>query len=484
MAPSPTGEYHIGHIRTVLYNYALAKRHGGHFILRLEDTDRNRYVEGAAEKIMDVIKRFGFDYDEGPDIGGQYKPYVQSERLDLYKKYADELVEKDKAYYCFLSEEETKELQESFRTQNKRFRSPHRELKKDEVDNLMKEGKPYVVRLKAPEDGEVSFNDEVNGEITIKAEEIPDAILLKQDGYPTYHLAVVIDDHLMEITHIMRGNDWIPSTPIHILLYEAFGWDIPKIIHLPNLKEKGEGTKLSKRYGAVFAIDFLKEGYLKDSIVNFLMFLGWSSPEERTHGEAEREIYSLDEFIDLFSTDRIQKTALVAFDRDKLIWFNKQYLKDIDDKQLAEIIKDWVNEFHSDHNLSSYIKDDTELALKVSLVKERANTLMDLIEMLEFFYVRPKSIDWEIKQLKKVKSQKLEVKSAISELINDFGEDSSTWTHEEWEEGMRNIGDKYEVKHGDVFMVLRVAVCGGPFSPPLFESLQILGKEEVLGRIN
>jgi glutamyl-tRNA synthetase len=214
------------------------------------------------------------------------------------------------------------------------------------------------------------------------------------------------------------------------------------------------------------------------------MFLGWSSPEERTHGEAEREIYSLDEFINLFSTDRIQKTALVAFDRDKLIWFNKQYLKDIDDKKLSEIIKDWVNEFHSDHNLSSYIKDDTELALKVSLVKERANTLMDLIEMLEFFYVRPKSIDWEIKQLKKIKDERLKIKNEIFELVSGFSDNSSDWTHEEWEEGMRNIGDKYGVKHGDVFMVLRVAVCGGPFSPPLFESLQILGKEEVLGRIN
>ncbi len=483
IAPSPTGELHIGHMRTILFDYALAKKHGGQFIVRIEDTDRERFVEGSMDRTLNVIKAYGLTWDEGPRIGGEYGPYIQSERLDLYQRYAEELILKDKAYYCFLTPEETKQLQDACRLEKKKLRSPYRNSSKEEIAQLLKSGKPYVIRLKVEEGRNLTFHDEVLGDIEFNTSEIDDQVLIKSDGFPTYHLAVVIDDHLMHISHILRGNDWLPSTPKHVLLYEAFEWSLPKFIHLPNLKEKGEGRKMSKRRGAVFAVQFLEQGYLPEAILNFLMMLGWSSPIERIPGEPEREIFTLEEFIELFEVDRIQKTALVAFDRDKLIWFNKEYMKAKSLEDFTKIFNNWLENYSLDKSMWSAISMDAELDCKLALVKERASTLVEVLEQIKFFYVRPEKIDWNVKQLDKLKTPKNQVIREIEKIFDGFSADSSNWTHEEWEKAMRSIGDQFGEKHGDIFMVLRIAVVGSPFSPPLFETLQLLGKEEVLRRL-
>lgn len=484
IAPSPTGGLHIGHIRTMLYDYALSNRHNGQFIVRIEDTDQNRYVEGAVDNILKIINAYGLSYNEGPVVGGEFGPYVQSERLEIYKKYSEELVANGFAYYCFLTPEETEELQKQSRLESKKLRSPYRDSPAEEVKALIESGKEWVIRLKVPENTDVEFDDAVLGKIKFNTNEVDDQVLIKSDGFPTYHLAVVIDDHLMEITHILRGNDWLSSTPKHVLLYKAFGWEVPVIAHLPNLKEKDSNKKLSKRHGAVFAIQFLQEGYLPDALLNFLMLLGWSSPEERRHGEKEKEIYSLEEFTKLFALDRVQKTALVSFDREKLLWFNKEYIKSKSTKEITNIFKNWFKEYSEDTTLANFVLEDYDLEEKIALIKDRATTLKDILSQLSFFYLAPKDIDWRIKQTENTFEILENLKADFVELFSTFSDNSKEWKHEDWEPKMRSIGDKYSKKHGDIFMVLRLALVGSPFSPPLFEAMQLLGKNEVLRRLS
>lgn len=486
IAPSPTGDLHIGHLRTILFNYALAKQGGGHFVVRIEDTDRERFVEGAMDRTLDVISAYGLSWDEGPRIGGDFGPYIQSERLEYYKRYAEQLVEQGMAYYCFLTEEETKALQENLRLEGKKLRSPYRDASQEEITRLMGENKPYVIRLKVPEGQDITFEDAILGTITYNTNELDDQILIKSDGFPTYHMGVVVDDHLMEITHVLRGNDWLPSTPKHILLYKAFGWELPVFAHLPNLKEKGENKKLSKRYGAVFAVQFLQDGYLPEAVLNFLMLLGWSSPEERVHGEAERELFTLDDFVKLFALDRVQKSALISFDREKLIWFNKAYMKSKSDVEVTELFYNWLSNYAVDRELLAVFESDYQsgaLKAKVALVKERSETLVELAANLRFFYTQPEQINWEIKQVDSFRPVLQQVLSAIAEVIGELDDLSASWKQESWVEQMRNINTTYSLKGGDSFMALRIAVVGFPFSPPLFETLQLLGKEEVLRRL-
>ncbi len=483
IAPSPTGGLHIGHVRTMLYDYALANHHNGQFIVRIEDTDQKRYVEGAVENILKLIKAYGLNYNEGPDVGGDYAPYVQSQRLDLYMEYAKQLVDEGHAYYCFMTPLETEELQKQSRLEGKKLRSPYRNKSKNEVQALINSGKEWVIRLKVPEDTEIEFEDAVLGKVKFNTNEVDDQILIKTDGFPTYHLAVVIDDHLMNITHILRGNDWLSSTPKHILLYRALGWEIPVIAHLPNLKEKDSSKKLSKRHGAVFAIQFLQEGYLPEALLNFLMLLGWSSPLERKHGEKEKEMYSLKEFTDLFSLDRVQKTALVSFDREKLLWFNKEYIKSKTPSELNNIFINWYKEYCEEKLYSEFILNDSLLEDKIALVKDRASTLKEILVQLGFFYTAPENIDWNIKQVENTREIVKELKERFVKLFEGFADNSTEWKHEDWEKQMRAIGDDFGKKHGDIFMVLRIAIVGSPFSPPLFEAMQILGKAEVLKRL-
>jgi len=474
MAPSPTGEYHIGHIRTVLYNVAFAKKNKGTFLVRIEDTDRERYVEGAVDRILNVIEDYGFKWDEGPRSGGNLGPYMQSERLDLYREYAQKLVEAGKAYYCFCSRERLEEIRESQRKKGMSLTKYDRHclgLSNEEVKSRLEKKEPNVIRLKVPDNREISFKDEVYGRITVNSNDLDDQILLKSDGYPSYHLGVVVDDHLMEVTHVMRGNDWLPSTPKHILLYEAFGWTPPVYIHLPNLKEEGDTKKLSKRYGSIDAADFLKEGYLPEAVINFLMFLGWNPG-------TEREVYSLDEFVDDFSVDRIHKTDLVAFDRKKLLWLNGCYIRSLSHQKLWEMLTAWSEKFGV--KLSTTEKSEAYNIAVLSLVQERLKKFDEFNDLTHYFYFEP-----EVKEkllIKYAGDKAKDILESFKKLY--FGLNESNWIGRELEEVSRSLPSEKNCTSKEVFMTLRVAVSGEEATPPIFEILEVIGKEKVLLRID
>jgi len=459
MAPSPTGEYHIGHIRTLLYNWVYARKNKGKFIIRIEDTDRERYIEGATEAILNVISEYGFDWDEGPKVGGSFEPYIQSERLEIYKKYASQLVDKGKAYYCFCTEERLKQMREEQRENGIASTKYDRlclKLDKSEVEANLKENKPHVIRLKVPEDENIKFSDLVFGEISVNSNDLDDQVLIKSDGFPTYHMAVVIDDHLMEITHVMRGNDWIPSTPKHVILYKAFNWKMPIFIHLPNLKELGAAKKLSKRFGPVSAKEFLEQGYLPEALINFLMFLGWNPG-------TEKEMYSLEEFIKDFSIEKIHKTDLVAFDRQKLEWMNSQYIKKLSDEEFAERSLKFAPE-----------GADKKILVKFApLIKSRIKTLSELEEFIGFFFEQPKV---DKKMLGNNWKKHLEVASRVIEKI-------SAWTLEDLNNSLTKEIEKNNFKISEFFMDLRVSITGKKITPPINDSIVLLGKKETLERL-
>ncbi|MBI2414948.1 glutamate--tRNA ligase [candidate division WWE3 bacterium] len=472
MAPSPTGEYHIGHIRTVLYNVALSKKMGGKFLLRIEDTDRHRYVEGATDRILDVIGDYGLSWDEGPRVGGEFGPYIQSERLSLYEKYAKELIAKKNAYYCFCSEESLNELRNSQQAKgmpSTKYDKKCLNLSEEEIKKNLSDGKPYVIRLNVPANRDVTFHDEVFGDITINTDSIDDQILLKSDGYPSYHLAVVVDDHLMNITHVMRGNDWIPSTPKHVLLYEAFGWEQPKYIHLPNLKEKGGTKKLSKRFGPVSAIQFLEEGYLAEALLNFLMFLGWNPG-------TEKEIYSLEEFINDFDISRIHKTDLVAFDREKLLWINGYYIRQLSPEDLHTVFLNWANKFSIVLNPGLI---DRNIGPKVlSLVQERVKKLSEVSAMTPYFFDNPKVDSTLLSEFAKEANPK--------DILTNFWlfyKNIVNWDKENLDTLSHDFIKKKGYKPKEAFMTLRIAVTGAVATPPLFDTLEFIGKKTTLLRI-
>ncbi len=491
-APSPTGYLHIGGVRTALYCYALAKRHGGTFVLRVEDTDRTRYTEDAEEQIYIAMEAYGLIPDESDRHGGEYGPYTQSKRLEKYKAVAEKLVERDAAYYCFLTPEEAEEIREACRLENRAFRSPHRDLTTEEANQRKQAGENYVIRQKVHPGRQLNYEDGTQGKMSFATDDLDEGVLLKSDGFPTYHLAMLVDDYEMEITHVFRGFEWIPSIPKHILLYEAMDWEMPQMFHLSTILNSDGKGKLSKRKGAVSAMQFLEDGYLAEAVLNFLMILGWSSPEERKFGESEREIYSLEEFVNLFAVENLNKSNPV-FNRDKLLWFNQQYISQLPPQDLEGVVKNWIQKYaleSENENLADkkevlqLMLSDQELSAKLALVNTRAKTLVDLPALATLFYQQPQNIDWEIKQLKNVQDKVKVILEDIKSAIAGLPDDSTEWQHEEWEQAMRDIGDKHEVKHGEVFMILRVAIVGAPFSPPLFECLQILGKPEVLDRLN
>jgi len=490
-APSPTGSLHIGGVRTALYCYALSQKYNGQFIVRIEDTDQTRLVEGASAEIFEMLNAYGIEPDESARHGGAHGPYIQSQRLDLYHEHAKQLVEKGAAYYCFLTDEEYQEIQRTNKVDNVPFRSPHRDLGEEEIQRRLDAGESRVVRQKIPENREIEFEDGVQGKMKFDSDEVDEGVLLKSDGYPTYHLAMLVDDHLMEISHVFRAAEWIPSIPKHVLLYEAMGWEMPKMYHLTTILDP-EGGKLSKRKGSVAAKEFLIDGYLPQALLNFLMLLGWSAPIERVHGEKERELFSLEEFVQLFELENLNRSN-PTFDREKLIWFNQQYLATLEIDKLVPAVQTWLATFAlqnetlaEDMELLEAINSDEYLKAKLELVRTRVKHLSELPKVLKSFYRRPdpQAVNWDIKQLKRVDIEKIELVVAdLKILINSHDDFSGNWRHESWEQGVRDIADKHEIKHGDTFMILRMAITGGPFSPPLFESLQILGKEEVLARL-
>lgn len=456
MAPSPTGEFHIGSLRTLLYNWAWAKKNKGEFIIRIEDTDRERFVEWAEERTLEVIKDYGLDWDEGPDIGGPYGPYRQSERLDIYKKWAQKLIDSKAAYYCFCTKERLDNLRKE---QQEKGLVPKYDrhclgLSRSEIKNRKKK-EPFVVRLKIPDNEIITFNDTLRGEIKTPSKDLDDQILLKSDGYPTYHLGVVVDDILMKVTHVIRGEEWLPSTPKHVLLYKAFGHELPVYTHVTVLLNPDGKGKLSKRHGGVSARYFLDEGYLPEAVLNFLMLLGWAPKDNR-------EFFTLDEFIKAFDLDGLQLSS-PSFNRDKLLWMNGQYIQ----KTQKLKLKNQIYRFFKG-------KYDVDLIEKIlPLVQTRIKTLKEFEDLAGFFFDKP---NVDIKILSGNWQKHLKVAYDVIEGLD-------LWKLEELNDALMKEIDKKDFKTGEFFMDLRIAVSGKTVTPPINDSIVILGKDEVLERI-
>ncbi|MEI6886850.1 MAG: glutamate--tRNA ligase [bacterium] len=484
IAPSPTGFVHIGAIRTVLYDYALSKHSGGKFIIRLEDTDRNRLVEGSEEYLYKMIKAYGLSWDEGPDIGGPYAPYKQSERLPMYQHAANELVEKGFAYYAFDTIERLDKLREEQEKAGVRthYDNRDRDLDTSEAKKRVDSGEKYCVRLKIPSSSKIEFIDPISKKKTVwESKDLDDIILLKSDGYPTYHLAVVIDDVAMKITHVLRGPEWIATTPYHIYLYGCMGYKIPEIIHVTVIVDPRTGKKFSKRdqTGLFLADKYIKEGYLPEGVLNYIMLLGWA-PKDNS------EIYSLSEFVEAFGVDGLQK-ANPIFNQKKLEWFAGQYFRGISLENLLGRIKLWVSEYGKEYQevIQKIDLSDAKEESLLKMVQERSITFVSFLSQLKNIYFE--SEKYEIENAKGIKDRSKEELSkatdSLLEAISKLNEDSSLWTHEDWELGVRDIAKTYTWKDADVFMLLRVSILATPFSPPLFEVMQYLGKAKCLKRI-
>lgn len=448
IAPSPTGEdIHIGNLYTALINYAVAHKDNGQFIIRIEDTDRERFREGAEEQILSSLKAFGLLYDEGPDIGGPYAPYRQSERLQIYKKYAEELVEKGVAYYCFCTRERLEALREQQIKEKKTPRyDKHCLIHSKNAEERIANGEPYVIRLNVEPNKKLWFKDVVRGQITIDSTEVDDQVLLKSDGYPTYHLGVVIDDHLMEISHIIRAEEWISSTPKHVLLYESFGWNLPIFAHVPILRNPDK-SKLSKRKNAVWASWYLKEGFLPEAILNYLALLGWSHPEGK-------EIFSLDEFIRLFRLEDLNTVGPV-FDIEKLKWMNQQYIQNMSDEELIKRIL----VFYENEQLNKSL-----LKAILPLLKTRMETLRDFLPLTEHFY---KDISISVRDQKE--------KQIAESLLKKLSE-LSAWNTEAILDILKSTLGEFSIR----MPVLYYIFTGKEKGLPLPESLEIMGKEKVV----
>lgn len=455
IAPSPTGkDVHVGSIATALMNYAWAKKNKGQFIIRIEDTDQSRLVPGGEKKMLETLERIGLKADESPLVGGPHAPYRQSERLEIYKKYAEELVAKGKAYYCTCTPDRLTKMREEQQSK-KQIPKYDRQCFKNQVE-IVKQVKEnnvrHVVRLLIPE-GKVTFNDLVRGEVTIENQNLDDQVLLKSDGFPTYHLGVVVDDHLMEITHIIRGEEWLPSTPKHIILYKAFGWELPTYAH-NSLLRNPDKSKLSKRKNPVWTSEYLEKGIFPEALLNYLALMGWSHPDGK-------EIFDLDEYVAVFDVKNIQKTAPV-FDPVKLDWMNGEYIRQMDDKKLKIRIMDYIG--------TSFPED---LVMKtVPLIKERIKRLSDYLPLTEFIFKSPTTYEVDLKEKKEL------FEKIVSKL-----ETVSVWTADKIGEAMMAVCEESKTKRGEFFMNVRVAITGKKISPPLNDSMEILGKDESLKRL-
>lgn len=471
-APSPTGFMHVGNLRTALYEYLISKSMGGDFILRIEDTDRDRLVEGAVDVIYNTLKSVGLKHDEGPDNGGDYGPYIQSERKDIYRKYAHKLVEEGKAYYCFCTKERLSELHEQNKCKGE-FSGGYdrhcRDLPKEEIERLLKQGTPYVIRQKIPLTGSTTFEDAVFGKITVENSEIEDQVLLKADGYPTYNFANVVDDNAMKITHVVRGSEYLSSTPKYNLLYDAFGWEKPVYIHLPLImgkNEDGTTSKLSKRHGATGFEDLVKLGYLPEAIINYIALLGWCPKDNR-------EIFSLNELTEAFSIDGIVKSPAV-FDYDKLNWFNEEYIKAKTLEEFTELampyFKEALGEDHWDYK-------------KIALIlQKRVTTLAQIPEMIRFFKELPayaKDLFINKKSKTNLENSRIMLKNVIPKL-----EKLEVWDHDSIHDTLIELAGALEVKNGTVMWPTRIAVAGMTVTPGgAIEILDILGKDESIKRL-
>lgn len=454
IAPSPTGIAHLGTAYQAQRDWAYAKNMGGKFIVRIEDTDRERYVEGAVNILFEAFAWLGYTNDEGANIGGPYAPYTQSERLPIYQKYAAELVEKGEAYYCFCTKERLDKLREEQQAQKlvPRYDKFCRNLSAQEVQTRLAAGEKSVIRMKMPLDGDTTFYDLIRGDITFKNSDVDDTVLLKSDGYPTYHLAVVIDDHLMHITHIFRGEEWISSTPKHVQLYKAFGWDMPAFAHLSLIRNK-DHSKMSKRHNDVSVLSYRDKGYLPEALNNFLALLGWSHPDKK-------DIFTMEEYVKLFSIEQFTTTAPV-FDVEKLKWMNGVYIRALSDADLASRLSAGFVPASCSPELLTQI---------VPLVKERLVTLKDFDELASFFYVDPPKVEFSGDDQNYLKV----AREALS---------SCTWSKEGIESALISQVKEHGWKNAPFFAALRLAITGKKISPPLSESMVILGRDQCLSRL-
>lgn len=511
-APSPTGYVHIGSLRTALFNYLFTRKNKGVMVLRIEDTDQKRLVEGAVENLISTLKMLGLDYDEGPIAGGQLGPYVQSERTEIYRKYANELIEKGKAYRCFCTEERLEEMRtrQMARKAAPMYDRTCLKLSEEEIKAKIDAGIPFVIRQKIPHDQTVEFTDLIRGKVRFETNTIDDQVLLKSDKFPTYHLAVVVDDHLMQITHVIRGEDWLPSTPKHILLYRDFGWETPQFAHMP-LILNADKSKLSKRQNDVSVESYLNKGYSKEALINFVAFLGWHPGEDM-----ESEILDLSELIEKFSIEKVHKSGAV-FDLEKLNWFNFQWQKKKHLEKLTEIAKsiepdyqtelnqknETVFKFSKPENKIRFIQSRAELLydmcknhLPENWIAEKDKLLKALItveekilrkpaEVADYirFYFDPKEAPLELMLNAKMKVDQSIAKTGLENSINSLSDLDNYEDMDAIQQQLIGLVQKLGLKNGQLLWPIRVALSGEEYSPGTFDLIWVLGKTETIARI-
>jgi glutamyl-tRNA synthetase len=468
-APSPTGYLHIGGLRTALYNYLFAKHNKGKFILRIEDTDRNRYVEGAVDNLINTLGWTGLNYDEGPDKPGDYGPYMQSLRLTIYKEHSDKLISDKKAYYCFCSPERLTALREE---QTKAGASQLKydkqclNLSDTEVKDNISKRVPYVIRMNVPPDELIIIDDIIRGRVEFNSNIVDDQVLLKSDGYPTYHLANVIDDHLMKITHVIRGEEWLPSTPKHALLYDFFGWERPAFAHLPLLLNPDK-SKLSKRQGDVAVEDYRSKGYLKEALLNFILLLGWNNADDK-------EFYYMNEAVEKFSLDKVNKAGAV-FNLEKLNWLNAEHLRKMKNEEILPLLKQELaaSEYSDNDYNASY------LLLIIEAMKERVSFIKEFIDKAPYFYKAPEV--YEEKSVEKNwKPETAEHLNLFIEKIKKLSEPQKN----DFESALSETAEELNVGKGKLIHPLRLAVSGQSTGPGMFDLLFILGTDQIIKRIN
>ena len=481
-APSPTGYLHVGGLRTALYNYLFAKKLHGEFIIRIEDTDQSRKVEDAQKNLIKTLEWAGIVADESPEKGGDYGPYVQSERLDIYDKYCKQLLSDQHAYYCFSTHEELEEnrqlqIKQGIQAKYNRKWLPEEmggSMPESVIKKKLDEGEPYVIRMKVPDYVSVWFEDIIRGPVEFDSATIDDQVLMKSDGFPTYHFASVIDDHFMEFTHIIRGEEWLSSMPKHLLLYEFFGWEAPKVAHLPLLLNP-DRSKLSKRQGDVAVEDYIRKGYSADAIVNFVAMLGWNEGEG-----SEQEVYSMEQLIEKFSLERVGKAGAV-FNIDKLNWLEKQYIKNRPTEKLVEVIKPILKaELEQKKSLMplEMITSEAYLEKVIALMRERVGFEHEFVTFSSYFYFEPETYDGEaIKKRWSVDTNDL--LREFVELLESLDEFSADNIETQLKEFVAPKG----LKAAALIHPLRVVTSGVSFGPSLYHMLEVLGKETVLRRI-
>ena len=469
-APSPTGYLHVGGLRTALYNYLFARRNNGQFILRIEDTDRNRFVEGAVENLIDALKWCGLQFDEGPDVGGSFGPYMQSQRLDIYQKYVQELISNGNAYYCFCSTqrlEALKEEQQKQKLPQTKYDKHCLALNKKEVEEKLANKDPFVIRLNVEPNHRIIFDDIVRGRVEFDSNNVDDQVLIKSDGYPTYHLANVVDDHLMQISHVIRGEEWLSSTPKHVLLYDSFKWERPVFAHLPLLLNP-DRSKLSKRQGDVAVEDYRTKGFLKEALVNFVALLGWNAGDDQ-------EFYYMKELIEKFTLERVNKSGAV-FDLEKLNWLNAEHLRKKSNEELLVILKEEI--LNSQFAIPNY--SDSYLLQVIAAMKERVSFVKEYLTKSPYFFEPPKEFEETAVQ----KNWKPETPAQLIKLSNEFNLLVANPAKEDYEHALHKVAEKLNVGKGKLIHPLRLAVSGMSTGPGVFDIVVILGKEETISRIN